>query len=78
MYLKEEMLHMLKVASRPFERLNVCVSNRPVPVHPPFRPPAGIWGEEPRRLHDGDATGAEDEEGLDAHGTKAVGTLWSR
>ena len=51
---------------------------RPVPVHPPFRPDVGIRGEEPRGVHDGDATGAEDEEGLDAHGTKAVGTLWSR
>lgn len=49
-----------------------------MPVHSPLRPAAGIWGEEPRRLHDGDASGAEDEEGLDAHGTKAVGALRSR
>lgn len=58
--------------------LSVSVPTRPVPVHPPLRPAAGVRGEEPRSLHDGDAAGAEDEEGLDAHGTKAVGALWSR
>lgn len=54
------------------------VSIRPVPVYSPFRPAAGVRRKEPRRLHDGAEAGAEDEEGLDAHGTKAVGTLRSR
>ena len=66
------------MANLPSDQLLPPISTRPVPVHPPLRPAAGVRGEEPRRVHDGDETGAEDEEGLDAHGTKAVGTLWSR
>lgn len=57
---------------------DVSVSTRPVSLHPSLRPAAGVRGEEPRCVHDSDAAGAEDEEGLDAHGTTAVGTLWSR
>ena len=78
---KEQMLQILKARLNQnmhlynHKHFSVC---RPVPVHPPFRPNVGIWGEEPRSVHDGDAPGAEDEEGLDAHGTKAVGPLWSR
>lgn len=49
-----------------------------MPVHSPLCSAAGIWGEEPRGLHDGDAAGAEDEEGLDAHRTEALWPLWSR
>lgn len=57
---------------------NLSAPNRPLLVHPPLRSDAGIRREEPRGLHDGDAAGAEDEEGLDAHGTKAVGPLRGR
>lgn len=56
----------------------VCAPNRPLLVHPPLRSDAGIWREEPRGFHDGHAAGAEDEEGLDAHWTKAVWALRSR
>lgn len=52
--------------------------HRPVSLHSPLLPAAGIWGEEPRRVHDGDAAGAADEEGLDAHGPEALGALRRR
>ena len=49
---------------------------RPVSVHPALRPAAGVRGEEPGRVHDGAASPAEDEEGLDAHRPPALRPLW--
>lgn len=57
-------------------RPGVC--RRPVPVHPAFRPPAGVWREEPRGVHDSPEAPPEDEEGLDAHWPAPLGPLWSR
>lgn len=51
---------------------------RPVSVHPPLRPDAGVRREEPRRVHDGAAARPEDEAGLDAHRKEAFGTLRRR
>ncbi|XP_036094053.1 transcription factor IIIB 90 kDa subunit isoform X2 [Rousettus aegyptiacus] len=52
--------------------------DRPLPVHPALRPPAGVRGEEPRGVHDGPQAPAEDEEGLDAHGPAPLRPLRGR
>ena len=54
------------------------VCPRPLLVHPTLCPVAGVWGEEPRGLHDCTEAAAEDEEGLDAHWPQAVRTVWRR
>lgn len=57
---------------------NAWPTGRPVPLHPALRPAAGVRRQEPRRVHDGVEAGAENEEGLDAHRTKALRTLRGR
>ena len=52
--------------------------SRPMSVHSPFCPYAGVWREDPRGVHDSPAAAAEDEEGLDAHGPQTLGALRSR
>lgn len=54
------------------------VSYRSVSLYPAFCANAGIWREEPRGFDDGTASPAEDEERLDAHGTKTFRPLRSR
>lgn len=51
---------------------------RPLPVHSTLCPPAGVWREKPRGVHDGPEAPAEDEEGLDAHRAAPLRPLWGR
>lgn len=47
-------------------------------VYSPFCTHAGVWGQEPRGVHDSAEAAAEDEAGLDAHRAPALGALRGR
>lgn len=51
---------------------------RSLSLHPSVCSHDGVRGENSRRFHDGSSSCTEDEEGLDAHGEEAVGTLRRR
>lgn len=51
---------------------------RSMSLHPSLCSYVGVWGEDSRGFHDGPTSCSENEEGLDAHRTSTLRTLWSR